>query len=193
MYRLEDHKWDYNFSNDQLVVGDYHPHTPLSKHFKFYEMVRSQTADNNRILNMPTLEQIDYAKALATNVLDPIREEFGVIVVNSWFRCETLERVIAKRGYERWCRKYGYAQTELTWKAYFSRKQHPKCIAADIEARSSKVSNSRLFHWIKDNLNFDQVILENVTNSKDPRSGWVHVSYNPVGENRQEALLLNGQ
>lgn len=191
MYALEDHKWEYNFSNSQLEVDRYTPKTPLSKHFKFYEMVHSQTADNNQILNRPSSYVVNHAKALAQNVLDPVREQFGVVLVNSWFRCETLERVIAKKGYESWCRRNGYAQTELTWKTYFARKQHPTGSAADIEARDPNVSNIEIYNWIKYNLDFDQLILENATNLHDPRSGWVHVSYNPFGDNRNEAFLLN--
>lgn len=191
MLNLEDHKWEYNFSNSKMEVHGMKPNTPLSDHFQFYELVRSQTADNNCILNLPSDQVILYAKALAQNVLDPVRKKFGVTLVNSWFRSEALERVIAKNGYESWCRKNGYARTELTWKVYFSRKQHPKGNAADIEVRDSKVSNVELYNWIKDNLEFDQLILENVTNKNDPRSGWVHVSYCPLGNNRKEAFLLN--
>ncbi len=193
MFRLEDHKWEYNFANKNMEAHGFTPRTPLSDHFQFYELVRSQTADNNRILNTPTPEVIGRAQVLARNVLDPIRKKFGIVLVNSWFRCETLERHIAEKGYNSWCIKNGYAQTELTWKAYFARKQHPLGSAADIEVKDPDISNIELYNWIKDNLEFDQLILENATNPHDPRSGWVHVSFDPFGNNRNEAFLLNGQ
>ena len=54
------------------------------------------------------------------------------------------------------------------------------------------MSNRDLAEWIKNNLDFDQLILE-FYNGKDPRSGWVHVSYKTQKENRKECLTINKQ
>ena len=65
-----------------------------------------------------------------------------------------------------------------------SKSQHAKGQAADIEIPG--VDNKVLAQWIKNNLVFDQLILEFYKES-DPRSGWIHVSY--VAENpRKESL-----
>jgi len=49
------------------------------------------------------------------------------------------------------------------------------------------VPNAELAEWIRDNLEFDQLILEFYTPGI-PDSGWVHVSYLADGDNRGECL-----
>ena len=63
--------------------------------------------------------------------------------------------------------------------------QHCKGQAVDIEVPG--VANYDVAEWIKDNLDFDQVILEFYTPGI-PDSGWVHVSYNNTGEQRKSVL-----
>ena len=61
-------------------------------------------------------------------------------------------------------------------------------MAADIEIFD--VANNELSDWIKENLMFDQLILEYFDPSQGPNSGWVHVSYNPtISMNRKEYLI----
>ena len=64
------------------------------------------------------------------------------------------------------------------------KSQHAKGQAADIEVLS--VDNKVLAEWIKNNLVFDQLILEFYKES-DPQSGWIHVSY--VSENPRKQSL----
>jgi hypothetical protein len=74
-----------------------------------------------------------------------------------------------------------------------SRSQHCKGEAADIEVPGTP--NAELAEWIRDNLEFDQLILEFYT-SGVPDSGWVHVSYKTDGTNRKSILTatrVNGK
>jgi len=141
----------------------------LSKNFTLSEMTKSQTAIRHGIENVPGEYEIQNMIALAQNVLQPVRDHFGVVVVNSGFRCLELNRKIGSS----------------------DRSQHTKGQAADIEVYSA--SNLELAEWIRDNLEFDQLILE-FWNSKDPHSGWVHVSfvdYELTGKrNRNECLTI---
>jgi hypothetical protein len=59
-------------------------------------------------------------------------------------------------------------------------------MAADFEIYGTP--NNEVFNWIKNNLMYDQMILE-YWNPDEPNSGWVHVAYNPdQEENTKENL-----
>lgn len=179
------------FDNRKLHIHGWKPDDALSDkgYFKFKELTGTDTGNANKIVNAPCHDVIANACALTENVLDPIREKFGVSVINSWYRCEELEKHITKSGFADWCVRHGKDRNDpAVWTEYFNRKQHPKGMAADVEALA--VSNTELYNWIKANLQFDQLILENVKNPSDPRSGWVHVSFNPFGNNRNQAFEL---
>lgn len=125
------------------------------------ELCASTTADAHNIKNTPPLQEAGNLKALAENVLDPLREWYGKpIYVNSGYRSPQLNRIVSG------------APTS----------QHMKGEAADITA-GSKAENKKLFDYIKSNLPFDQVIDE-----KD--YSWVHVSYKRDGSNRKQVLKL---
>ena len=131
------------------------------KHFTMGELCASSTADAHNIRNTPPLQEAGNLKALAENVLDPLREWYGKpIYVNSGYRSPQLNRMV------------GGAPTS----------QHMKGEAVDITA-GSKAENKKLFDYIKSNLPFDQVIDE-----KD--FSWVHVSYKRDGSNRKQTLKL---
>lgn len=69
-----------------------------------------------------------------------------------------------------------------------STSQHLLCEAADVEIAG--VDNYELAVWIRDNLDFDQLILEFYTG--EPTSGWIHVSCKTAG-NRNECLTITPQ
>ena len=70
------------------------------------------------------------------------------------------------------------------------KSQHGKGQAADIEIFS--IPNNELSDWIKENLMFDQLILEYFDINEGVNSGWVHVSYNPtISLNRKEYLMAS--
>lgn len=150
------------------------PRDKLSKYFRFYEAVHSDTASRLSICNMPTddstVEALIYH---AKTVLDPIREHFGPYSPTSMYRCEELEKSLCWNAYLRWCDNRKLKPSEAAWLLYFSRKSHPKGEAADIKIPG--VSNLDLYNFIKENLVFDQLILEFVPEN-NPYAGWVHVS-----------------
>jgi len=153
--------------------------TPIGKHFTLGEVTHSDTAIRLGIQNELPPELLKNAIALAINVLDLIREHFGIpFSPNSWLRTEPLERAINQKAFESWCVKHSKPIDEDSWADYFSRKSHPLAEAADITIPG--VKNEDIWHWVQKNLEFDQCILE---------SSWVHVSYR-AGNNRKQSLII---
>lgn len=137
--------------------------TQLSKNFSLKELIKSSTAIRLGIDNVPNEEQLINLTHLVIHVLQPVRDQFGSTRINSGLRVLELNRAI------------GSSDTS----------QHRKGEAGDIEC--SSVSNLELAKWIRDNLEFDQIILE-AYDGVDPTSGWVHISYKANGENRKACL-----
>lgn len=138
--------------------------TQLSPNFWLSEFTKSQTAARRQIANSPKPHQVEALRALCENVLEPVRAHFGrPVVISSGFRSPALNTAI------------GGSQTS----------QHSKGEAADFEIPG--ISNLEVASFIRDNLVFDQLILEG-HDSRDPNSGWVHVSYKRAGGNRREVM-----
>jgi len=136
--------------------------TQLSKNFTLQEFTKSQTALRQGIDNTPSEEHLANATALFRNVVQPVRDHFGVTVINSGYRGPALNEAVGGS----------------------ARSQHCKGEAVDIECPG--YSNYTVAKWIEDNLDFDQLILEFYTPGI-PDSGWVHVSYKSE-DNRKHAL-----
>ncbi len=137
----------------------------LSKNLSLAEMVRSESAKRMGLTNMPTDLHLANMKKLANNIFQPIREHFNVpIRISSGYRSEELNKKMK-----------GTSKTS----------QHCKGEAMDIDMDGTAVSNAKIFHWIKDNLAFDQLIWEFGT---DKNPDWVHVSYNANGSQRKQVL-----
>jgi len=135
----------------------------LSKNFSLKELTKSSTATRFGIVNQPNTEQLINLTSLALMILQPIRDKHGSTTINSGLRVLELNR------------KIGSSDTS----------QHVKGEAADVECPG--VDNLVLAKWIRDNLDFDQVILEGYE-SGDTNSGWIHVSYKADGANRKKCL-----
>lgn len=131
----------------------------LTKNFSLAELTRSQYAARNGLDNIPNAQAIKNLTALAENVLQPVRDKFGIVTVSSGFRSSLVNKAIGGSATSEHC--YGYA--------------------ADFEVFG--VDNKLLAKWIRDNLSFTQLILEFYTGTPD--SGWVHVSYNPDNLKKQ--------
>ena len=130
------------------------------KYFSIEELTKSNTAKSKGIDNTPTQEVIDNLTKLIEAVLAPLREWYGKpIIVSSGYRCRALNEVVGGA----------------------SNSQHTLGMAADLDV-GNKEENKKLFNYIKDNLEFDQLIDE-----KD--LAWVHVSYNE-NKNRNQVLYL---
>ena len=135
----------------------------LSTNFSLLELTKSQTAERKGIDNTPSPTHRDNLKSLCTSILQPVRDHFSrVVSVSSGYRSEEL------------CLAIGSKTTS----------QHAKGQAADFEIYS--LSNGELATWIKENLDYDQLILEYWT-PESPNNGWIHCSYNSEG-NRKEYL-----
>jgi hypothetical protein len=116
------------------------------------------------IPNNPTAGQIENLKKLCESILQPIRNHYdSPVIISSGFRTPELCVLINSS----------------------INSQHAKGQAADLQVIG--VDNKALAKYIKENLDFDQLILEFYKEEEGPHSGWVHVSY--VGkENRKESL-----
>jgi len=133
----------------------------LSQNFSLRELTKSQTAERKGISNEPSEEHIENLKLLCTKILQPIRDEWGVVSISSGYRSQAL------------CEAIGSKITS----------QHARGQAADFECYG--VDNNKLFNWAIANVPFALAILEFYTG--DPDSGWLHMSYNE-DNNRGETL-----
>jgi zinc D-Ala-D-Ala carboxypeptidase len=133
----------------------------LTKNFTLEEMTKSETALRYDIDNTPNEQEISAMKLLAEKVLQPVRDHFGKgVKVNSGFRNQDVNQ------------KVGGSRNS----------DHTRGQACDIEIPG--VPNAELAEWIKDNLEYNQLILEFYTPGV-PDSGWVHVSYIPEDNKKQ--------
>jgi zinc D-Ala-D-Ala carboxypeptidase len=133
----------------------------LSKSFTLNELTKSQEATRLGIDNTPSEEHIENLKILCENILQPIRDFYGMPVsISSGYRSAAL------------CEAVGSS----------SKSQHTKGQAADFEIFG--ITNKDLADWITTNLDYDQCILE-FWNPNEPNSGWVHCSYNSAGNRKQ--------
>ena len=58
----------------------------LSKNFALSEMVKSATAERLNVDNSPSDIHLVNLTHLAIHILQPVRDEFGVITINSGYR-----------------------------------------------------------------------------------------------------------
>ncbi|MBL4594474.1 MAG: SH3 domain-containing protein [Flavobacteriales bacterium] len=135
----------------------------ISKHITYKEGTHSNTATRRRMRNDPNEEELAAMKLVAKKIFEPLRIHFDApIRIISFFRSAALNKTI------------GGSRTS----------QHCKGEAVDIEA-TGDITNKQLFDYIKDNLEFDQLIWEFGT-SKNP--DWIHVSFTSTKPNRKRIL-----
>jgi hypothetical protein len=138
----------------------------LSKHLSLAEVTRSDSAKRKGISNQPTAEHLENFKKLAEKVFEPIREHFKVpIHISSGYRSKELNAAIGG---------------SLT-----SQHCSGEAIDIDMDGSASGVSNADVFNYIKNKLEFDQLIWEFGT---DKNPDWVHVSYETSGKQRKQIL-----
>lgn len=135
----------------------------ISKHISYKEAINSNYAKKHKIENTPDDEHIKNMKLLAKEVFEPLREWVGgPIKINSMFRSEDLNTGI---------------KGSLT-------SSHMEGQAMDITSMGKK-TNAEMFEYIKDNLDFDQLIWE--YGRRNPV--WLHVSYKSE-KNRKQVLII---
>jgi len=135
----------------------------LSKNLTLREAIKSNTATRLGIDNTPEEWEIHNLQAVAENVFQPVRDHFGVpIAVSSGYRSKKLNKAIGGSKYS----------------------QHMIGEALDLDADVyGKVTNAEIFNYIKNNLEWDQMIWEF---GDDEEPNWVHVSYKESGRNRKQ-------
>ena len=131
----------------------------ITAHFTLSEFTRSESAKRHGVSNQPTPEHLENIKILCQRVLEPIRIKFGPINISSGYRSKVLNHYIGGS----------------------LRSQHCEGKAADLDMDDmGGVTNKQIFEYIKNELEFDQLINEF-------NYGWIHVSYN-TGKNRKQVL-----
>ena len=133
----------------------------ISEHYTVFDVVNSATAIAKKIDNRPTAQNITNATALAKNILEKIPFPFRI---NCWLRNEALNKAV------------GGVKTS----------QHQTAQAIDITPTKDAIE--LVYQWIKKNLIYDQLILEESNNAK-----WIHISFNLVHNRRQSLRLVNGK
>jgi len=136
----------------------------ISKHISYKEGTYSNTATRLGIDNTPNDDQLLNMELVADEVFEPLRSYVGgPIKINSFFRCPELNTAIGGS----------------------HKSQHCKGQAIDIDDTFGRCTNAEMYHFIKDHLDFDQMIWEFGDNDNPD---WVHVSYVSEKDNRNRCL-----
>lgn len=134
----------------------------ISENISYTEATKSSTAVKYNIDNTPDNEALERMRYVADKVFEPLREHFGVpIMVTSFYRSPKLNK------------KIGGSSTS----------EHVYGSAMDLDADVlGLITNRQIFNYIKDNLDFNQLIWEFGT---DKEPAWVHVSCKEYGNKRE--------
>ena len=136
----------------------------ISDHISYRESVRSSTADRLGIENKPGQVELVNMKIIAERIFEPLRDWVGgPIRINSFYRGPQLNKAIGGS----------------------KRSQHMEGRAIDLDDTYGHKTNAEMFYYIKQNLDFDQLIWEFGT---DENPNWIHVSYVSEDGNRQRCL-----
>ena len=147
-----------------VSVYDTLPTNRLSEHFALREFIISAAAVRRSIDNTPPESAISNLTALCLNVLEPLRQRFGVIRVTSGYRCKEVNALV------------GGSKTS----------QHVSGEAADLHIGSMEVGR-KMYDYIRTQLTFDQLIFER---NRKTGARWLHVSYKRNGKNRMQAFEM---
>lgn len=141
----------------------------ISKYITYSEAIHSDTAKREGIANKPDKVQLQAMKLVAGMIFEPVRIHFGVpIYISSFFRSAELNKILKGS----------------------KTSDHVKGKAIDMDAdRYGGVTNKEIFEYIKDNLEFDQLIWEYGT--KD-NPAWVHCGYRTKDTNRNMIINFKG-
>jgi len=144
----------------------------ISKHISYHEGTYSRTGERRDLDNTPSKEQLKCMKEVSENLFEPLREWVGgPIKINSFFRGEPVNTAIGGS----------------------KKSQHMKGQAIDIDDTFGHKTNAEMYHYIKDNLDFDQMIWEFGT---DKNPNWLHISWVSHRPNRKKLTIakkVNGR
>lgn len=138
----------------------------ISKNITWGEATASATAKVRGIKNVPDSKAISNMKYTAAQIFQKVRDHFGApIKITSFFRSAALNKAIGGSG----------------------TSQHCTGEALDMDGDVyGAPSNAQIFEFIRDNLVFDQLIVEGIV---DGQIAWVHTSVRKTG-NRKEILFM---
>jgi len=144
----------------------------ISKHISWHEGTYSRTGERRDLDNTPNKDQLKCMKEVAENLFEPLREWVGGgIKINSFFRGEPVNTAIGGS----------------------TRSQHMKGQAIDIDDTFGHKTNAEMYHYIKNNLDFDQMIWEF---GSDENPNWLHISWVSHRPNRKKLTIakkVNGR
>jgi hypothetical protein len=136
----------------------------ISNHISYKEATLSYTAKRKGINNIPNEYEKTNMQVVAENIFEPLRKWVGgPIKINSFFRSVELNKAIGGS----------------------SKSQHCEGRAIDIDDTYGHKTNAEMYNYIKNNLDFDQLIWEFGT---DNNPDWLHVSYVSPDSNRNRCL-----
>ena len=139
----------------------------ISKHLTLAELTTSQTATRRGISNKAPMHVIENLKLVAEKILEPTRAHFGKpIRISSGYRSPELNRAVGGS----------------------KNSQHVTGQALDLQATNG-ITNAQIFNYIKDNLDFDQLVWDYGTFNEP---AWVHVSFRSFerGKNRKQIFSI---
>ena len=130
----------------------------ISEHVTYKEATDSTTAKRAGLNNIPSEKQLKNMVQLAEKIIEPARVGIGnkPIKINSFFRAYLVNRHV------------GGSITS----------QHCEGEAVDLSCFDNKL----LFDFIRNNLDFDQLIYEF---GNDEQPDWIHVSYSSKFNRKQ--------
>jgi zinc D-Ala-D-Ala carboxypeptidase len=140
----------------------------ISKHITYLEATKSSTAIRHGLENKPNETEIKRMQLVAQKVFEPMRKGLGghPIFIGSFFRAELVNK------------KAGGSKT--------SGHRLGDAIDADADVYNIPgLTNRDVFEFIRDNLEFDQLIWE--YDNPDGTPAWVHMSFRE-GNNRNQVL-----
>lgn len=146
----------------------------ISAHVSYKEVTFSQTATRRGIDNNPDAEQLANIQRLCERVFEPLREwAGGAIKINSCFRSQDLNKAIGGANSSQHCANGNGA-------------------AMDIDDNYGGKTNAQMFHWIRENVVFDQLIWEF---GDEVNPDWVHISLKEEGNRKEilQAIRVNGR
>jgi hypothetical protein len=113
---------------------------------------------------LTTAQVVANLQLLTANCVEPIKAQYPNAFVTNSFR-------VGKPG---------------------SRSQHPKGQACDLQFNNvSKADYHTIAQWIRDNVSYDQLLLEYKTTGTG--LPWIHISYNNAGNRSQVKTFLNNK
>ena len=137
----------------------------LSEHVSYHEGVRSRTALRRGIDNTPNVAQLKCMIEISELLFEPLREWVGgPIKINSFYRGPALNTAIGGS----------------------KRSQHMKGQAMDLDDTFGHKTNAEMYYYIKDNLDFDQMVWEF---GDDDNPNWIHVSFVTHRPNRKKLTV----